>query len=801
MNLKINKVIIPAIFSLSCIFIAMVFTDKLPHYFSLDADQSKNSIDDILYSDNYELELTDHEKQWLSQHSAIRLGISRHFPPFGSVNSDNEFIGFSADFMRMIEYRLKIKFDMAKDASWGETMEMAKAGQLDMIASIVNTETRRSFLEFTEPYVSNPTVIINDSVAKGYLRTLDNLKGKKIAATKGSFVSNELSRKYPEIEIIDVKNSHDALSMAHSGLVDAYVGNAVAAGYLINKYHFHDLSFSGQTEYSSTYSIGIVKSNMMLVGIIKKVLASISEVDREIISNYWFRMGMQPHIAMNKVVIIGTVLAGLLLLVLAWTYSLRKTQRQLKTSEELLKTSRRLLTREIEVDHLTGLGNRRKFNKLLEQQIEQSKSIDEPFTLIYLDLDNIKQVNISMGHSIGDLLIIEVSKRLKSCLESTNEITRVAGDEFMIILPGVSDKKKISVTTKCINNCLSLPFHINEHEIVTSTSIGITCYPEDATTSTELINNADQTMDFSKNNGSKSITFYDSSMKHNTALKNDTIRDLRLTVKKEQFILLYQPIIDLSKNKICKAEALIRWNHPSRGFISPEEFIPLAEEAGLINEIGEWTFKEAVSQTARVMKILDNEFQMSINTSPLQYHKNGMKIDIWNSYLDSYGLSGKNLVMEITEGILMKPSSTVINNLNQLKNSGIDVAIDDFGTGYSSLSYLKSYDFNFLKIDQSFVRNLTVDSDDMALVKAIIIMAHKLRCKVIAEGIETKEQSDILFGAGCDYGQGFYYSKPLIASDFEDFVTHWDSKNTDRTKSLIPFQKDPNALSSSNISL
>ncbi len=315
---------------------------------------------------------------------------------------------------------------------------------------------------------------------------------------------------------------------------------------------------------------------------------------------------------------------------------------------------------------------------------------------------------------------------------------------------------------------------------VISTSIGITCYPDDATTSGQLINNADQTMDISKNNGRNCFTYFNYSMKQDTDLKNDTIRDLRSTVQEEQFVLFYQPIIDLSKNKICKAEALIRWNHPSRGFISPEEFIPLAEEAGLINEIGQFTFKEAVSQTARIVKILDNEFQMSINTSPLQYHKNGMDLDIWYSYLRSCGLSGKNLVMEITEGILMEPSPAVMKNLNQLKELGIQVAIDDFGTGYSSLSYLKNFDFDILKIDQSFVRSLAIDTDEMALVKAIIIMAHKLGCKVVAEGIETKEQRDILIDAGCDYGQGYYYSKPMMASELEHFITHWDSNKKDR---------------------
>ena len=606
----------------------MVFTYILPQFSWSGLNKPVNSIDNIIYGNDYTLDLTDNEKQWLSEHPVIRLGIDRAFPPFGSITSDNEYIGFSADFMRMIEYRLKIKFDIVKDAPWGETMEVAEAGELDMISALVNTKARKKFLEFTKPFSLNPTVIINDGLKNGYIGSLDNLNSKKVAIEVGSFAAGELSKKYPKIELIPVKNTSMALSLVASGNADAYVGNAVTANYLIKKHDYHHLSFSGQTEYSSNHSIGIIKGNMVLAGILEKALASINEVDRGAITKYWFEIEIKPHLTMKTIVSIGSVLVGALVLLMLWVFSLRKTQNQLKTSEQLLKTSERLLKREVELDQLTGMGNRRKFNKLLEKQILQSKATDKPFALFYLDLDRIKQVNVSMGHAVGDLLLIEVSKRLKNCIDNTTEITRVAGDEFMIILPRVSDKKIIEMTAEYIKNTLSMPFHINKHEIIISTSIGITCYPDDATTSGQLINNADQTMDISKNNGKNCITYFNYSMKQDTDLKNDTIRDLRLTVQEEQFVLFYQPIIDLSKNKICKAEALIRWNHPIRGCISPEEFIPLAEEAGLINEIGQFTFKEAVSQTARVLKILGNDFQMSINTSPLQYHKNGMDIDI-----------------------------------------------------------------------------------------------------------------------------------------------------------------------------
>ncbi len=455
MILKINKVIIPVIPVLSVLSIILVFAYILSPFSWLGLNKPVNSIDNIIYGNDYTLDLTDQEKQWLSEHPVIRLGIDRAFPPFGSITSDNEYIGFSADFMRMIEYRLKIKFDIVKDAPWGETMQMAEAGELDMVSALVNTKARQKFLEFTKPFALNPTVIINNGLSNGYIGSIDKLNGKKVAIERGSYAAGELSKKYPEIELILVKNTNKALSLVESGAADAYVGNAVTANYLIKKHDYHHLSFSGQTEYSSNHSIGIIKGNMVLADIMEKALASISEFDRGAITKYWFELEIKPHLTMKTIVSIGSALAGALVLLMLWVFSLRKTQNQLKTSEHLLKTSERLLKREVEVDQLTGLGNRRKFNRLLEKQIVKSKATDQPFALFYLDLDRIKQVNVSLGHAVGDLLLIEASKRLKNCVDITTEITRVAGDEFMIILPRVSDKKIIEMTAECIKNTLS----------------------------------------------------------------------------------------------------------------------------------------------------------------------------------------------------------------------------------------------------------------------------------------------------------------------------------------------------------
>ena len=452
--------------------------------------------------------------------------------------------------------------------------------------------------------------------------------------------------------------------------------------------------------------------------------------------------------------------------------SLRQKSNNLITNQETLQ-------HQSEIDYLTGLGNRRKFNSHLENIIQLNHSRQKPFSLFFLDLDLFKEVNDSLGHAIGDLLLVLASKRISTCVrEYDGFVARVGGDEFIIILSEIESKNTLDEIVGCILSSLNQPFFIEGNEILITASIGITRFPQDADNAKQLIINSDQAMYHSKKIGRNCYSYFDKFMFTENQYKASLIRDLRTATNEEKFKLHYQPIIDFSNNKITKAEALIRWNHPERGFVSPAEFIPLAEESGQINTIGDWTFKEAIDDTVLICNEHYHDFQMTINTSPLQYRKNGMDVPFWCKYMDARGLSGKNIVVEITEGILMESSQSVINNLFKLRDQNINIAIDDFGTGYSSLSYLKKFDVDFLKIDQSFIKNMTTEPNDIALVQAIIVMAHQLGIKVIAEGIETEEQRNILVDAGCDYGQGFYFSKALELKDLLVFLDDWKNKST-----------------------
>lgn len=736
---------------------------------------SEAQVKRIIYNESFTLDLSNDEKSWLNDNSTIRLGIDRAFPPFGSITKDHEYIGFSADIMRIVEHRLGITFDVAKDAPWNETMKMAKAGEIDMISALVNSKQRQQFLTFTSPYISNPTIIINDGEVNGYIGSLKNLKGKKVAIEAGSYSAGVLAREYPKIELIPVDNTSMALSLVSIGKADAYVGNGVTSSYLIRKLGYHNLSYAGQTEYQSSHSIGVTKENNILADIMKKAISSVSKSDIEAIANYWFGVRTNSFISKSTALSIGSVLGGLVVFFSFWVFSLRKTRNELKKSQQAIKSHS-------EIDYLTGLGNRRKFYQTLNSKITQCDNQGNPFTLFFLDLDRFKEVNDSLGHAVGDLLLVEASQRILASIGEAGLVSRIGGDEFMVILPELTNNKEIEQYADCIRRRLNDPFTIEGNEINITTSIGITCYPNDANDAEQLVINGDQAMYASKKKGRNCYTYFNKKMTEEAQYKACLCRNLRTAISEKQFTLHYQPIVDLATNRINKAEALIRWDHPERGLVSPAEFIPLAEEAGLINEIGEWTFKKAIDHTADIQKRFNMHFQMTINTSPLQYRSNGLDIASWYKYMSSQGLTGDNLIVEITEGVLMEASETVKNTLFQLRDRKVGVAIDDFGTGYSSLAYLKKFDIDYLKIDRTFVKNLSVGSDDAVLIQAIIMMAHQLGLKVVAEGIETAAQRDILIEAGCDFGQGYYYSKPIEAAAFIDLLENWD--NNVSTESL-----------------
>ena len=435
------------------------------------------------------------------------------------------------------------------------------------------------------------------------------------------------------------------------------------------------------------------------------------------------------------------------------------------------KESEALIWRQANFDALTGLPNRRMFLDRVEQDIEKAQNPDLLSAVLYINLDHFKEINDSKGRDTGDLLIKGSAKRIQHCMLNSSSVARIGGDEFAVFLNNLKHINSVEEITKNLLSEMAKPFKQGKEEIYLSSSIGVAFYPGDANTAETLIQCANQAMYTAKEQGRNRRNYFTPAMQDSVQNKIVLANDLRTALADNQLTVFYQPIVSLIDNSVHKAEALLRWQHPSRGFISPAEFIPVAEENGLIIDIGNWVFRQAAWQVKSWRESFQSDFQISVNKSPAQFRYEGNCMYEWFDFLHQQGLPGNAIVVEMTEGLLMDSNPIISSKLFLLSDAGMEVALDDFGTGYSSLAYLKKFDIDYLKIDQSFVKNLENDADGAALCESIIMMAHKLGIQVIAEGVETTQQYDLLRAWGCDYAQGFLFSKPIPAGEFETWVT------------------------------
>ena len=431
------------------------------------------------------------------------------------------------------------------------------------------------------------------------------------------------------------------------------------------------------------------------------------------------------------------------------------------------KKSEAMIWQQANFDTLTQLPNRRMFHDRLDHDIVKCRRDGLRIAILFIDLDHFKEVNDTLGHHQGDILLVDAARRIRSCVRESDTVARLGGDEFTVILSELDEVNAVDKIAQKIIHVLQAPFQLGEEQAFVSASIGITLYPDDARDIDDLLKHADQAMYAAKGAGRNRFSYFTPALQVAALNRMRMTNDLRSALKGDQFRVYFQPIVHLKTGKIHKAEALIRWQHPQRGLVSPMEFIPLAESSGLILDIGEWVFRESARWANRWRSEHDPRFQVSVNQSPLEFQREGKGYESWFEHLGQIGLEGQAVVVEITEGLLLDASTGVTDKLLALRDAGIQVALDDFGTGYSSLSYLKKFDIDYLKIDRSFTRNLAPDSSDMALSEAIIVMAHKLGLRVIAEGVETREQRDLLLQAGCDYGQGYLFARPMPGNEFD----------------------------------
>lgn len=440
-------------------------------------------------------------------------------------------------------------------------------------------------------------------------------------------------------------------------------------------------------------------------------------------------------------------------------------------------------------DTLTQLPNRRLFHDRLRNDVKKAERGDHFGALMFIDLDRFKEVNDTLGHEAGDILLVEASRRITSCVRESDTVARLGGDEFTIMLSGIRDPMVVERIARDILSKLNAPFSIKKETVFISGSIGITMYPKDACDVETLFKNADQAMYAAKDDGRNGYSWYTDEMQIAANVRNSMARDLRFALKEDQMELYFQPIIDMRTFRIVKVEALLRWNHPEKGLISPQVFIPIAESNGAINELGNWVFQRAVKVAKHLydqrkeLTCDGNPIQVVINKSQKQFYSGNTATE-WRRYMESEGLPPSCLGIEIMEGVLLDNRQGTMNTLKELRDFGVEVAIDDFGTGYSAMANLQKFKIDYLKIDKSFVGNLVTSESDRAIAEGIIAMGHKLGMQVVAEGIETQAQCNVMLEAGCDFGQGYFFAKPLSLRDLEAFL--WASKKNGAAHMLEP---------------
>ena len=432
-------------------------------------------------------------------------------------------------------------------------------------------------------------------------------------------------------------------------------------------------------------------------------------------------------------------------------------------------------------DPLTGLANRRLFKNRLEKSVKAVLRSNSSIALMFLDLDQFKRVNDALGHDAGDSLLQEIANRIAKNVRENDTVSRIGGDEFTILLTDIHNSNDVRIVADKILQALARPILLNGQEIISTVSIGITMTPEDSVDVNTLMKNADLAMYRAKELGRNNFQFFSEDMNVAILRNLEIEKELNVAIKRNQFILMYQPKIRLTDNAVIGVETLVRWQHPEKGIIAPDHFIPIAEETGQIIDIGAWVLEHSCHEIGSLLRdgLLPADANVAVNLSARQFSDPNLLQTILD-VLTKSKIPPANLELEITESILMDDVESAIAIMQALKDRGIHMSIDDFGTGYSSLAYIKRFPIDILKVDRSFVMDIPEDTNDMAITAAVIAMAHKLSLKVVAEGVETQDQLAFLRDNNCNYGQGYLFSRPLSLPQLHHFLASSQSTNNIR---------------------
>jgi diguanylate cyclase (GGDEF)-like protein len=703
----------------------------------------------------------------------IRVGVFNN-PPIAFKGDNNEWHGIAIDVLQAVAGKQNWQLEFVPGSFSGH-LKNFEDHQIDLIIMMAYSPKRAEKYTFTRnAFISNWGLIY--SQIDSNIGSLLDLNGKKVAVMRNNIhdkAFRKLAKEFGlKIEIAELDNFSDVMESVSTGKADAGVANRLFGALNADKYslvetgiifnpiniHYsvmdpeHTAIINTIDQYMSEFK---TNKNSVYFKSIRHWMgqAKTNEFPRWII---WLTLGLFSAV----VLMIG------LTVLMRRQVEVRTKELQLEVDERR-ETQQRLDTLAY-YDSLTKLPNRVSFTENLKLSIASAHREKKRIAILFIDIDRFKTVNDSLGHEAGDQLIIHVAKSMKDCLRGEDSLNRFGGDEFVAILHNIQELSDINLVTERMLECLNAPIIIEKTEIYSSVCIGVSLYPDDDNEGGNLLKYADAAMYHAKEQGGNNCQFYNEKLTQRVQRRLSLETRMRHALERDELRLHYQPIFSLIDEQPVGVEALIRWQDPDRGLILPDDFIPIAEDTGIIFPIGEWVMEHACSQVHEWESQGLGNLQLSINISSEQFKHNKLYSNVISA-LKNTGLRAGQLELEITERIFLNITNNVRETLNNLKSEGLKLSIDDFGTGYSSLSYLKQLPIDTLKIDRSFIMGIPEDKDDAQIASTIISMAHGLGLDVVAEGIESEDQLNFLNALGCSRGQGSYLCKPLPANEFSDW--------------------------------
>ncbi|HFL3828677.1 TPA: EAL domain-containing protein [Clostridioides difficile] len=713
----------------------------------------------------------------VEERNKIKLTIAgdKDFPPYEFIDNKNKYKGFNVDIMRAIEKVMDIEIELIP-MRWTDVIIALENKEVDAIQGMSKTPSREEKYLFTQSTIINShAIFIKKDI--NYIKSIDDLKGVRVSYQIGDS-NEERIKEIPFAIMVPRYNQMEAIQALLDGEADAFIGNKIMAKYYLNKMKSaNKIKIVGEALSETAYGPATLAENKLVYTILEQGLEKIKKNGTyDKIYERWFgsQLSFSKHMIrlyMKQIIGVGAFIIIVLLILSIWNQKLKtevsKRTKELEVANKNLKSQQDSIYSLAYFDSVTCLPNRLYFIEELKETIGNID--DERIAVLYLDLDRFKHINDTLGHNIGDNILRLVGARLRKLIDEGDLLSRGVGDRYLILLKNIENEREaISIAEKIIKDFTEV-FLVNNYELYLTMSIGIAIYPEGGKNSVSLIKNAEIALYKAKDMGGNSYFKYDKKIEKDEYENLMLLNELRQAVINEEFVLYYQPKINIQTEEIIGMEALIRWESPKRGLVFPDKFIPLAEDTGLIVSIGEWVLKEACIQNKKWIDMGYKPRRISVNISARQFQHYNF-LDTVSRILKETGLEVKNLGLEITETTVISDIKYTIDVLDKLKELGVFIVMDDFGTGYSSLSYLKEMNIDEIKIDRGFVWNLEDDEKNRAISKTIILLAKQFSILVTAEGVETKEQLNILKSFGCDKAQGYYFSKPIPAEEFETLL-------------------------------